>query len=96
MCTIDCHKCKHCKIMEDPDPTDWFCDDDESIVCTAKPSEINWDSHFYNKGDKIPFTYISASNRPYQIRNEFKIMAKIWKARRPKWCPGFEEGKSLL
>lgn len=65
MCTIDCHKCKHCKIIEDPDPTDWFCDDDESIVCTAKSSNIKWDSHFYNEGDKIPFTYISASNRPY-------------------------------
>lgn len=96
MCTIDCHKCKHCKIIEDPDPTDWFCDDDESIVCTAKSSNIKWDSHFYNEGDKIPFTYISVSNRPYQTKKEFKLMAKVWKARRPTWCPEFEEGKSLL
>jgi hypothetical protein len=29
-----CTDCPEHKVIIDPDPYDWFCDDDEAIVCT--------------------------------------------------------------
>lgn len=31
----NCMDCKHHRVHADPDPFDWFCDDDEMVVCTA-------------------------------------------------------------
>ena len=28
-----CAQCPHSEILPDPDPWDWFCDDDEKIFC---------------------------------------------------------------
>lgn len=28
-----CRKCPHCRIVPDPDPSDWFNDDDEKAFC---------------------------------------------------------------
>lgn len=29
-----CASCDRCRIIPDPDPFDWFCDDDEAVYCT--------------------------------------------------------------
>ena len=31
----NCMDCPHHRVHPDPDPSDWFCDDDEKVVCTA-------------------------------------------------------------
>src|SRR4051812_3276113 len=31
-----CIGCKHHEVIADPDPHDWFCDDDVAVVCTLK------------------------------------------------------------
>lgn len=28
-----CTQCPHCTILPDPDPYDWFCDDDVKLFC---------------------------------------------------------------
>lgn len=28
-----CRECSHCRIVPDPDPSDWFNDDDEKAFC---------------------------------------------------------------
>lgn len=30
----NCMDCPHHLVQPDPDPNDWFCDDDEKVVCT--------------------------------------------------------------
>ncbi len=30
----NCIDCKHHRVLPDPDPDDWFCDDDEKVLCT--------------------------------------------------------------
>ena len=52
-----CVDCPHCGITQDPDPLDWFCDDDKKAVCEL------------SDGGKI----ITSSCRPYQLRQECKV-----------------------
>ena len=33
-----CRKCPHCRILPDPDPTDWFNDDDQKAICVHPQS----------------------------------------------------------
>ena len=28
-----CTQCPHCTILPDPEPYDWFCDDDVKLFC---------------------------------------------------------------
>ena len=35
-----CEKCNRCEIHADPDPDDWFCDDDVAVYCTEKKEYI--------------------------------------------------------
>ena len=30
---LKCVQCPHCIILPDPDPYDWFCDDDVKLFC---------------------------------------------------------------
>jgi len=32
---MKCISCSFAKFERDPDPYDWFCDDDTKIICTA-------------------------------------------------------------
>lgn len=32
----NCHQCQFHKVENDPDPDDWFNDDDVKVVCTKK------------------------------------------------------------
>ena len=31
-----CTQCPHCTILPDPEPYDWFCDDDVKLFCEIK------------------------------------------------------------
>jgi|TARA_Y100000310_G_C20598448_1_gene771731 hypothetical protein len=72
-----CMDCNHHKIIYDPDPEDWFCDDDVAVVCLKvlnKNRNLNskWES------DHSEYKAIACSIRPYNIRRESIV---------PQWCP---------
>lgn len=35
-----CRECPHCRIVPDPDPSDWFNDDDEKAFCREAGHEL--------------------------------------------------------
>lgn len=49
-----CRECPHCKIYPDPDPSDWFNDDDEKALCLAIKDERGFPK------------YIEGMLRPYE------------------------------
>ncbi len=50
-----CQDCPNCKILPDPDPDDWFCDDDVKIFCTKLNKTIASSLRPYEVKDiKIP------------------------------------------
>jgi hypothetical protein len=34
---MNCTECIHHQVLPDPDPDDWFCDDDVKVVCLKMP-----------------------------------------------------------
>ena len=72
---INCIECQFHKIIQDPDPHDWFNDDDEAIVCT-KCTQIP-DTKSKYSADRSSNKVIEGSLRPYETKN-----VKI-----PNWCP---------
>lgn len=36
----NCIDCPFHKVLSDPDPDDWFCDDDVKVVCTKASKNI--------------------------------------------------------
>lgn len=74
---ICCVDCKNHEVIPDPDPHDWFCDDDLAVVCKLTPNDNqNTESNYL--ADKQGFKCITRSCRPYNKRKE---------SNRPKWCP---------
>ncbi|PLX26974.1 hypothetical protein C0583_05285 [Candidatus Parcubacteria bacterium] len=53
----NCIDCSYHRELPDPDPDDWFCDDDVKVVCTKKKPSKN----------------ITVACRPYNTRNECDI-----------------------
>ena len=45
----NCMDCRYHQVQPDPDPTDWFEDDDEKVVCTKNGLEITEACRPYNK-----------------------------------------------
>jgi len=73
-----CVECQHHKIIADPDPHDWFCGDDEAVVCTKtkkEASDIKKDSKYAS--DRQELKVVEGSCRPYQTKD-----VDI-----PNWCP---------
>lgn len=73
----NCIDCPNHKVIADPDPTDWFNDDDVAVVCklaTNKERNKFPDNVAYQQ----KFRVISSMCRPYNIRNESET---------PSWCP---------
>lgn len=70
-----CIDCKFHKVIADPDPTDWFCDDDVAIVCLKETQNIDKTSKWMS--DRQEKRVVSGSLRPYEIK----------KVTPPKWCP---------
>lgn len=44
----NCTKCPHHEVRSDPDPDDWFCDDDVKVVCKLAGKEITVACRPYN------------------------------------------------
>ena len=36
----NCMDCAHHEVLSDPDPNDWFCDDDKKVICKNKNNKI--------------------------------------------------------
>lgn len=36
----NCTRCPNHRVLPDPDPNDWFCDDDVKVVCTVADRNI--------------------------------------------------------
>lgn len=36
----NCLSCPFHKVLADPDPYDWFCDDDMKVICTKKENKV--------------------------------------------------------
>jgi hypothetical protein len=72
-----CLDCPMHKIIADPDPEDWFCDDDMAVVCTKTPNDDQNPSSKY-ASDRQGFKEVTSSCRPYNLRKETEV---------PEWCP---------
>jgi hypothetical protein len=71
----NCLDCPHHEIIPDPDPHDWFCDDDIAIICKLKASRPKESIY---AADRASFKRITCACRPYMARKE---------ANTPDWCP---------
>jgi len=72
-----CLDCPFHKVIPDPDPEDWFCDDDVAIVCLkTKNDRYNLKSKY--QADKQPFKCVTVACRPHHIKKESDT---------PDWCP---------
>lgn len=71
----NCTKCPHHKVFVDPDPFDFFCDDDCAVRCMIAKGEpkTGTEGQFYSG---IPM--ITAGCRPHNLEKECSI---------PSWCP---------
>ncbi len=58
----NCVDCPHHAVRPDPDPDDWFNDDDVLVICTRAP---------VNKGGQ--YKRVTSACRPYNIRKECEI-----------------------
>lgn len=80
----NCLNCSHHEVISDRDPDDWFCDDDQAVVCTltVNPSR---DLSSKWRSDHSQYQPITRSCRPYNLRRECD---------RPIWCPKALQGLS--
>lgn len=72
-----CMDCPNHRVERDPDPTDWFCDDDVAVLCSKEPNvkkETRWSG-----GMLWPHRPATTSCRPYNMKRETSPV--------PKWCP---------
>ena len=66
-----CAICANAVVLPDPDPNDWFCDDDVKVVCDAVPVDVN--------GAPATSSVITRACRPYMTAKECSYI--------PDWCP---------
>ena len=79
------NKCKDCEemiVISDPDPYDWFCDDDCAMVCKlVKADSTTLENARHNKSrhaaDYSVHKVISCALRPYELH----------RVKKPDWCP---------
>lgn len=75
--TKSCMGCEHHKVINDPDPTDWFCDDDKAVVCTLERNPKQ-DVKSRYLAERSIFRAVQVGIRPYRLEKETPI---------PEWCP---------
>lgn len=73
-CCLDCPH--HVVVVQDPDPDDWFCDDDVAVLCGKTPNTTG--RKFQASKRLFPNRVVTNSCRPYNMRRDSK---------RPDWCP---------
>jgi len=73
----NCTECEKHLVIADPDPTDWFCDDDTAVVCTLTPNPKK-DLKSRHRANHSDFRAITVACRPYNIKKESDV---------PSWCP---------
>jgi len=72
----NCIDCGAHIIEPDPDPTDWFCDDDVKVRCTKAHNQT---PQLHSSGQTmVGEPYITVACRPYRTRHECSV---------PDWCP---------
>ena len=71
----NCMDCEHHLVVPDPDPTDWFCVDDEAVLCRLTGPNR---SKFWASGKPFAHRPVTVSCRPHRTRDE---------CRTPNWCP---------
>lgn len=59
---LSCLDCPHHRVEPDPDPLDWFCDDDVKVVCTKVSAKNN---------------VVMCGIRPYRVKAEIKSVP-VW------------------
>lgn len=77
----NCLYCPFHNVISDPDPYDWFCDDDKAVVCTKTINDGKDPSSKYSS-DRQDFKCITRSCRPYKTKEECNV---------PVWCPLIKE-----
>jgi hypothetical protein len=77
-----CLGCKHHEVIDDRDPDDWFCDDDQAVICKLSPTKPEPNSRFLSQ--RSAFRRVASACRPYNLRKEATI---------PTWCPLIEKEK---
>ena len=71
--------CPSHKVIADPDPHDWFNDDDEAVLCTLTQGNPNHNSEGeWHHEKQNEHRCITVMCRPYQKRSECET---------PPWCP---------
>jgi hypothetical protein len=68
----NCAKCPHQEVLPDPDPFDWFCDDDVKVKCNLSRSAY--------EGNERKEPYITVGCRPFNVGNKYETSI-------PNWCP---------
>lgn len=78
-----CTECDSHLIIKDPDPYDWFCDDDVAVVCKLSPNPKKNEKSEY-LSDRSDFRSVASSCRPYNVKKEAIV---------PSWCPKNKKDK---
>jgi hypothetical protein len=81
-----CLDCRDHDVIADPDPNDWFCDNDVAIICKLAKN-IYKDSNSKYSSDRQEFRILASSCRPYELKRSSKI---------PKWCPKKKKTKKKV
>jgi len=80
-----CAKCRQHIVIPDPDPTDWFNDDDCAVVCSCLYSATSR-AGARRLADRSRYRVVGSMLRPYEVKSVL----------RPDWCPlRAKEFKSL-
>lgn len=75
----NCLKCEYHQVISDPDPHDWYCQDDVAVIC-IKNLNSKSDKNSIYASDRTPFKVISCALRPYEVKEGSIIKT-------PDWCP---------
>lgn len=76
----NCIDCPNHKIIADPDPYDWFCDDDVAVICLLTSRNHRHDPNSrYQATSQNDNSCATVSCRPYNVSKETTPP--------PLWCP---------
>ena len=57
-----CTQCPHCTILPDPEPYDWFCDDDVKLFCEKLKRTVAAALRPYESDESCHFQTVHAKN----------------------------------